>query len=62
MLIVKDNAELQILPLGSSGKILTPFGFLTKACHLIGSNKEHSVDRALGMPLAKEILQTWAFC
>ena len=25
-------AELEILPLGSSGKILTPLGFLTKAC------------------------------
>ena len=28
-------SESQILPLGSSGMILTPFWFLTKACHNI---------------------------
>ena len=30
--------ELEILPLGSSGKILTPLGFLTKACGFKTSN------------------------
>ena len=30
--LAAPGAELEILPLGSSGKILTPLGFLTKAC------------------------------
>ena len=31
-MVVYGHAELEMLPLSSSGKILTPLGFLTKAC------------------------------
>ena len=65
--------ELQILPLGSSGKILPPLGFLTKAGNFIaidcnteahakvkrGTTREYYINKAAGFKCSVRIPLGW---
>ena len=67
------QAELQILPLGSSGKIFPPLGFLTKAGDFIvidcnaealakvksGTPSEYLINKAVGCTCSVRIPLGW---